>query len=142
MSRLTDPFWPFMQLRREISQLLDGFEGDRGAFGRRGFPPVNIWEDGDNFYAEAEIPGVSGDNLEIFTIGDELTLRGKRESAGESGVVYHRQERGMGDFERVVKLPAQVEADKVEARLHHGVLTITMPKAQEARPRKITVKAG
>lgn len=137
MSRL-DPYWPFMQLRREISQLLDG--ADVG--GQTEFPALNIWEDQDNFFAEAEIPGVAKDQLEVFTIGDELTIRGQRQPMADKEVNYHRRERGMGQFERVVTLPADVDAGKVEARLHNSVLTITMPKAEQAKARKIQVNVG
>lgn len=140
MSRLLDPAWPFMQLRREISQLLDGLEGNGGT-ARAGVPAVNIWEDGDNFYAEAEIPGVSQENLEVFTIGDGLTLRGKREPLAGEGMTYHRRERGTGEFERVITLPADVDADKVEACLRNGVLKITLPKAEQAKPHKVKVSA-
>lgn len=139
MSRV-DAYWPFMQLRREISQLLDGLEGNGGT-AKAGFPAVNIWEDRERFYAEAEIPGVAQADLEIFTIGDELTIRGKR-PADNGKAVYYRRERGTGEFERVIRLPADVNADQVEASLHGGVLTITMPKAEQAKPRKITVSAG
>jgi len=125
MSRLTDPFWPLMQLRREVSS-----------------PALNIWEDRDNFFAEAELPGVDEERLEVFTIGDELTIRGKREPLSGKGVTYHRQERGTGEFERVITLPSDVDAEKVEAKLHNGVLTIALPKAETARPHKIEVHAG
>ncbi len=137
MSRL-DPYWPFMQLRREISHLLDGYD----VGGRTEFPALNIWEDKDNFFAEAEIPGIAQDELEVFTIGDELTIRGQRKPMTGKGVNYHRQERGTGQFERVVTLPAEVDANKVEAHLHNGVLTITMPKAEQAKARKIQVNVG
>lgn len=140
MSRV-DAFWPFVQLRREISQLLDGLEGNGGT-AKAGFPAVNIWEDRDNFYAEAEIAGVAQSDLEVFTIGDELTVRGKRPAEPESALTYHRRERGVGEFERVIRLPADVNADNVQAKLHNGVLTITMPKAEQAKPRKIIVNAG
>lgn len=142
MSRLTDPFWPLMQLRREVSSLLDDLEGDGGGVVRTRFPALNIWEDRDNFLAEAELPGVDQENLEVFTIGDELTIRGKREPLSGKGVTYHRQERGMGEFERVITLPADVDAEKVDAKLHNGVLTIALPKAVAARPHKIEVHAG
>jgi HSP20 family protein len=130
-----------MQLRREMSHLLDSLEGNGGR-AATGFPAVNVWEDRDNFYAEAEIPGLAEEDLEVFTIGDELTIRGKREPMAGKGMTYVRHERGTGEFERVITLPADVDADKVEAKLHAGVLTIIMPKAEEAKPRKIAVNAG
>jgi HSP20 family protein len=141
MSRLLDPVWPFMQLRRELSHLIDNLEGNGGSAAGV-FPPLNVWEDRDNYFAEAELPGVAQENLEIFTIGDELTIRGKREPMSGKGLTHHRQERGSGHFERVVSLPGDVNAEKVEARLHNGVLTITLPKAEAAKPHKITVNAG
>ncbi|HOA71810.1 MAG TPA: Hsp20/alpha crystallin family protein [Phycisphaerae bacterium] len=141
MSRLLDPVWPFMQLRRELSHLIDNLESNGGSTSGV-FPPLNVWEDRDNYYAEAEIPGVAQEDLEVFTIGDELTIRGKREPMSGKGLTYHRQERGWGQFERVVSLPGDVDADKVEAHLHHGVLKVILPKAEEAKPRKITVTAA
>jgi len=138
--RMLDPRWPFMQLRRDISQLFSGFdETDGGASMRAGFPPLNIWEDENAYYAEAEIPGVTQDDLEVFTVGSELTIRGNRQPTQGENVSYHRQERGTGEFVRVVTLPGEVAADKVEARLHNGVLTLTLPKVEAAKPRKITV---
>lgn len=137
MSRL-DPYWPFMQLRRELSHLLDDFD----VGGQPRYPALNVWEDQNSFYAEAEIPGVSQDQLEVFTIGDELTIRGERKPLEGNGVNYHRRERGLGTFERVVTLPAEVDANKVEAHLHNGVLSIVMPKAEQAKARKIQVNVG
>jgi HSP20 family protein len=130
-----------MQLRRELSHLFEGLENAEG-FATGGFPALNIWEDRDGFYAEAELPGVLPENLEVFTIGDELTIRGKREPMQQQEVMYHRNERGSGSFERVITLPADVDADKVDAKLHNGVLTIMLPKAETAKPRKITVSAA
>jgi HSP20 family protein len=138
--RMLDPMWPFMQLRRDISQLFSGFdETDGGASMRAGFPPLNIWEDENAYYAEAEIPGVTQDELEIFTVGSELTIRGSRKPTQGENVSYHRQERGTGEFVRVVSLPGEVDAGKVEANLHNGVLTLTLPKVEAAKPRKIAV---
>jgi len=138
--RMLDPMWPFMQLRRDISRLFSGLdETDGGTSMRAGFPPLNIWEDENAYYAEAEIPGVTQDDLEVFTIGSELTLRGNRKPTEGENVSYHRQERGTGEFVRVVTLPGEVDAEKVEACLHNGVLTLTLPKAEAFKPRKIAV---
>ncbi len=136
---------PFEQLRREISNLLDEFNplGVRETlFGAASFPAVNIWEGGDCLHAEAELPGVSQENLEILVVGNELTLKGRRPAPEGQDLAYHRRERGTGEFVRVVTLPTEIEADKVEASLKDGVLTLKLPKAEAARPRKITVKAG
>jgi len=104
------------------------------------FPPVNVWEDQEKLYVEAELPGLNQDNLEILVEGDQLTVRGERKPATDEGR-WHRQERAFGRFQRTLTLPVAVDADKVEARLEQGVLTLTLPKSEAAKPRKIAVKA-
>jgi HSP20 family protein len=92
---------------------------------------------------EAELPGIPKERLELFVHeGNQLTLRGER-SAPETGKgVWHRQERGLGRFIRTITLPAAVNADKVQAHFEQGVLTVTLPRAEEAKPRRIPVQAG
>jgi HSP20 family protein len=133
-------------LRHELDRLFDGFaEGfpsldTFGTFGARTFPAVNVWEDGATLYAEAEIPGLAMDQVDVSVLGDELTIKGERKDVGSKSVTHHRRERGVGSFVRVLRLPVEVDADKVEATLRDGVLTISLPKAQAALPRKIEVK--
>jgi HSP20 family protein len=106
------------------------------------YPALNVWEDAEAVFAEAELPGLKLEDVEIYVTGsDQLTIKGKREPAKRSPAVWHRQERGFGSFQRTVTLPLPVEADRVEARLENGVLTIRMPKAEAAKPRKIPVKS-
>ncbi len=126
---------------REMDRLLHTFfDGAMVAPRTRLFPAVNVWEDGDNLYAEAEVPGMSMNDLEILVVGDELTIKGRRNAPAEEKVAYHRQERGCGEFARVLTLPVPVNADRVEATLKDGVLTVTLPKAEEAKPRKINIR--
>ena len=142
---------PFRELRHEMRRFQR--EMDR-LFGHRGFdfeswpalavsyPPVNLREDDDFVYAEAELPGLRLSDVEITVAGDnQLTIKGKREQAAPEKVEWHRQERGFGSFERVLSLPVSVDAAKVEARLENGVLSIKMAKSPAAKPRKIPVKA-
>ena len=126
-----------------LNRLLDGFAGRTASPGLTGsYPPVNVWQDADNVYAEAELPGLERDHVEVYvTEGDQLTIRGRRQAPEQDTGVWHRLERGFGDFSRTLMLPVQVEADKVEARLEHGVLHLTLPKSEAVRPRRITVKA-
>ena len=108
-------FAPFDQLRREIAHLLDGFDpllARTGLFGPPRFPAVNVWEGGDCLYAEAEIPGVDRENLDITVVGNELTLKGRRPAFEGQDLTYHRQERGAGEFTRVLTLPVEINADK------------------------------
>jgi HSP20 family protein len=106
------------------------------------FPPVNVWEDGEAFYVEAELPGLKQDQVHVaVTNRSELTLQGERQPEEAAGGSWHRRERGFGKFQRVLTLPGPVDAEKVEARLEQGVLRLRLPKAEEARPRRIEVKA-
>jgi len=141
---------PMRDLRHELRRLpleLDRLFGRWGvelpAVGTRAvYPPVNLWEDEEFVYAEAELPGLKLQDLEIIVSGeDQLTLKGKRESSVPDKVGLYRQERGFGSFERVLTLPTRVDPTKVDARLEHGILTIKMARSAATRPRKITVKA-
>ncbi len=135
--------WPELgQLRREMDRLFNTLGDPWGAPLARtsSFPAVNVWEDGDRLCLEAEIPGVEPDDLDLQVVADELTIKGHLGPLEERNLTYHRQERGTGDFTRLVRLPVEIDADKVGAVLKDGVLTLTLPKAEVARPRKITVK--
>jgi HSP20 family protein len=132
------------RLQGDVGRMFDRWGvTDRGRPGLAvAYPPLNVWEDNDFVFAEAELPGMKMDDLEIFvTGGDQLTLKGKRDAVFAEKAVWHRQERGFGSFDRTVTLPFPVNADKVEARLENGVLTIKLAKAESAKPRRIPVKA-
>ena len=138
--------YPVVRFRNEMDRLMDNFlenapsEFPFGVWGRRTFPALNVWEEGDKLLAEAEVPGLKMDDLEVTVQGDELTIKGERQAGEEEDVTYHRRERGLGRFSRVIRLPVEVNADKVQATLREGVLTITLPKAEAVLPRKIEVK--
>jgi len=104
------------------------------------FPALNVWEVGDNLYAEAELPGVKQDDLDISVVGGELTIKGRRQFSADEGTTFHRRERAMGEFTRILRLPVEVDSERVEASLKEGVLLLTLPKHEAAKPRKIEVK--
>ena len=137
---------PARQLRREMDRLLSGVLGnvaERGwPFAGRGQLPVNVWETSEAICAELELPGVKSDRVEISVIGDELTIKVERPDVEQEGVTYHRRERSVGAFTRVLRLPVDVDADRVEAELRQGVLTVTLPKAEAVRPRKIQITSA
>ena len=135
-----NPFVDFDQWRREMLRLLD--TGDTFAdVGAGVFPPINITQDDDNFYVRAEVPGVKPDELSISAVSSRVSLAGKRELPREhERVSYHRKERPEGSFNRTVTLPTEVDAERVDARYADGILTITLPKAAQAKPRQIAVK--
>lgn len=137
---------PMGQLRRDVDRLVSGFLGNVAESGwpltGRGRPAVNVWEDKDALYAELELPGVKSDQLELSVVSGELSIKVERPEITEEGVTYHRRERGTGSFARVLRLPVDVDNEHVGAQLADGVLTITLPKAEAARPRKIEVTSG
>jgi HSP20 family protein len=135
--RYTVQPWALMRdLQDRVNRLFEGVP--EGA--RRGYPAINIWTGEDDAVVTAELPGVDPGDLDISVTGNVLTLRGIRKGPelGEDDTV-HRRERGEGEFARTLELPFDVEADKVDARLERGVLHITLPRAEAARPRRIAV---
>ncbi len=132
------------ELRRDLDRLFNAFDAglSRRPFARAtGYPAVNIWDAGDRLCVEAELPGVGKNDLEILAVGNELTIKGRR-GPMEGQWTYHRHERGVGEFARSITLPSEVDASKVEAVAHNGVLRINLPKAEAAKPRQITVKTA
>ena len=106
------------------------------------FPLVNLAEDEDNLYLTAELTGVDPASLDLSIKSDTLTLKGsKRTDVEVAEVNYHRRERDGGSFRRSLTLPVKVQADAVEAAFKNGILTVTLPKAAEARAHQITVKS-
>jgi HSP20 family protein len=103
---------------------------------------LNLWEDGNNLYVEAELPDLEVSDLEILVKGDnELSIKGQRKQPELGKGTWHRRERGHGEFSRVGELPQYVDGEKVTAGFKHGVLTITLPKRKEAVARRIEAKA-
>jgi HSP20 family protein len=103
---------------------------------------MNITQDDDNFYLRAEIPGIKPADLSISALRNRVSISGKREIPREHDrVSYHRKERPEGGFNRAVTLPTEVDAERVDARYTDGILTLTLPKAEQAKPRQITVKS-
>ena len=104
------------------------------------YPPLNVWEEGDLLRIEAEIPGVKIEDIEVSFDNGELTLKGEKKFDAKENAPLHRRERLYGSFARTLMLPWEVVADKVSAELKDGVLTVTLPKAEAAKPRKVAVK--
>ena len=105
------------------------------------FPLINLTENKDNYYVRAELPGLKAEELNISATGRNMILSGERKiSSKGDDVNFHRRERGAGSFNRIIALPGDIEVDKVEAGLVDGVITVTIPKSEEAKPKQISVK--
>ncbi|OGQ95056.1 MAG: heat-shock protein Hsp20 [Deltaproteobacteria bacterium RIFOXYD12_FULL_57_12] len=140
-----NPWAELEKFKREMDMLWPRFFGGETAAKHVSsvYPPLNISENADNIFIRAELPGIQANDLEIFIEGDTLTIKGERRSKkANEKTSYHRQELEYGRFSRAVALPTKVDADKITALVENGILTITLPKAEEAKPRQITVKAS
>jgi HSP20 family protein len=104
------------------------------------FPLVNLAEDDDNLYLTAELPGIDPASLDLTVKNDTLTLRGSKKVETEAKEVsYHRRERDIGTFRRNLTLPVKIQAEAVDAKFKNGILTVTLPKAAEAKAHQITI---
>ena len=129
------------RMRRDMLNLLDALAGPE-VRSRGVFPAMNVTQDAENFYVRCELPGVNPDDLEIGVVHRTLSVSGKREAFEEEDVSYHRKERASGTFSRSIVLPANLDAEGMDALYKHGVLTITLPLAETAKPRQITVRSA
>lgn len=134
---------PFHEFQREVGRLFETLEPLQTFRVTRNFPPVNLYDAGDRYILTAPVPGMAPEDLDLSITGETLTVRGERKrSEGVSDESYRRQERPLGKWTRTVTLPDRVEGEDISASYAQGVLTVTLPKAESARPRHISVTAG
>jgi HSP20 family protein len=123
-----------------LNRITDALLGPESPFGAaRAFPGINAWENDDAIIVEAELPGFSIEDVEITMTGKDLTISGTRPQTSPEGKVFLRRERPTGQFSRTLRLSADIDGSRVAATLENGVLTITLPKAEQGKPRKIQV---
>jgi HSP20 family protein len=137
--RVRDPFATLAAVQRAMDNVMgsDWF-GSRTA-GAGAYPPVNVFNDGEDFLVVAELPGVKKEDLDVQVRGDTLRIKGKKAVAHEAKASVHRRERSSGDFDRTLTLPAQLDAAKVAAEYRDGVLTVRLPRAESERPRTVAI---
>jgi len=148
-----NPWQTLEAMRREIDRVFDenGSRSEpsfRAAFlpGRaaRRYPLINLYEDKEAVYVEALAPGIDPGTLNLSVQGNTLSIAGeKRRVAGDvQPEAFHRSERATGKFVRHIELPVEVDENKVRADYQHGLLNITCPKAEKAKPKQIAVQVG
>jgi HSP20 family protein len=139
------PTRDLLSIREEMNRLFDDFftgwpERRRGLLEGEWAPSVNVAETDEDIVVTAELPGVKQDDVDITITNDVLTLKGeKKEEKEVQKKNYHRIERSYGSFQRSVSLPTGVQADKAKAKYKDGVLQITIPKVEEAKPKQIKI---
>ena len=132
-------------LSRDFSDLFDGLFSLPTSSPVGPVPPMDLWEDEDSYYVELETPAYRMEDLEISVTGNELNIVGRVEDPAKGGdskeLHYYRRERAKrSSFARTVELPGELQLDGVEAALRDGLLRVTLPKAQEAKPKKVEIR--
>jgi HSP20 family protein len=138
-----DPVDALLALQRELSSTFERpFGLDLGPSGRGVYPAINVFTDREGYVLRMEVPGVAPDGLEIETQGRTLRVSGKRDIKPPGEGSFHRRERAGGEFSRSLQLPADLDVARAQASCKHGMLTIRIPKSEEAKPRQISVNAA
>ena len=131
-----DPFRETAALQRAANRLFQHTTTQR----RPSYPPLGLVDTGDSTVITAQLPGVSKEEVELTVLGDTLTIVGEKKLPTQNGATYIRHERPHGRFRRLIDLPYSVAPDEIKASYKDGILTITLPKAEEAKPKQITVE--
>lgn len=136
-----EPVREMMTLREAMDHLFDdAFTRPIGS--RNGAPAIDLYQTNDSVVVKAALPGIKPDEVQLSVSGDVLTLKGEFHNDNEvKEATYHLQEQHYGSFERSVLLPTEVDSEKAKAEFENGVLTVTIPKAEQVRPKTITIKA-
>ena len=140
-----DPFQDVLSLREAMNQLMEeSFVRPAVAQSGKNFvPALDFSENAEGYLVEAALPGVKPEDVEVTVENNVLTIRGEtRQEVDEQKRNFHRIERRFGSFQRTIGLPTTVKADAIQASLTNGVLRLEIPKAEEVKPRKISVNVG
>lgn len=140
---LWDPFNAIADVRDEMDRLFDRALGrTRRALDQEFFAPCDMYEDKDQLVVRFDLPGMRKDDVSVTLQDDILIVKGERKLQVPKEATYYTQERVSGTFTRAIELPVAVDAGKIDARFRDGVLEITLPKTEEAKPKQIEVKVG
>jgi HSP20 family protein len=140
ITAFTDPFDALLSLQRALEARLAS-DWLRDATTSRGpFPPVNVFQQGEDILAIVELPGVDKDDLQIQAKENTIRISGKKSVNYQQGVSVHRRERVSGEFDRTLSIPVQVDPDGIKAEYRDGLLALFLPRAESDKPRTIKVK--
>ncbi|MFM8368626.1 MAG: Hsp20/alpha crystallin family protein [Chloroflexota bacterium] len=138
-----EPAREMMTLREAMDRLFDdAFTRPLSLTGNNwSIPAVDMYQTDDEVVVKAALPGIKADEVQINVTGEVLTIKGETKQENETKEkAYHLREQRWGAFERSIVLPTEVMADKAKADFENGVLTITLPKAEEVKPKTINIK--
>lgn len=146
MTKLTrwEPFREMRRMHDMLDQLMDRSLVDYGGDmeGSYSYLPLDVYQTDENIIVKASAPGNKADDLDISITGDTLTIQGETtQEIEDKGAQYYLRERRASRFSRTITLPTMVKAEEATAEFEHGVLTLTLPKVEEVKPKTIIVKA-
>ena len=139
VATFSDPFEALFDLQRalEARRASDWLQDATTSMGP--FPPINVFQQGEDYLAIIELPGVNKDDLEVQAKENLIRISGKKTINYKEGVSVHRRERVSGEFDRTLSIPVQVDADGIKAEFRDGVLALLLPRAESDKPRSIKI---
>jgi len=138
--RAGSPFESLLNLQRALADIGTGdswFSG--GTSNRSGFPPINIFQNKDEYVLIAEIPGISREDVNLEIHRNRVRLSGEKKIDYGENVSVHRSERAAGRFDRTFTTPFEIDADRARAEYRDGILALSLPQAEQDKPRSIKV---
>ncbi len=139
VATFSDPFEALFDLQRalEARRASDWLQDATTSMGP--FPPINVFQQGEDYLAIIELPGVNKDDLEVQAKENLIRISGKKTINYKEGVSVHRRERVSGEFDRTLSIPVQVDPDGIKAEFRDGVLALLLPRAESDKPRSIKI---
>jgi len=139
VTRFNDPFEALFALQRSLDARLGSEWADSGTGGAGAYPPINIFERGDDFVAVMELPGVDKNDLQLQAKESTIRISGRKAIDYDRGASIHRRERISGSFDRTLTLPIGIDPDRIRAEYRDGVLALFIPRAEREKPRTIKI---
>lgn len=136
----TDPFDALFNLQRAVESRIESDWLENQTAGQGPFPPINVFQQGDDIVAIVELPGVEKSNLQVEAKENTIRIAGRKSIDLPERVSVHRRERIFGDFDRTISIPAQIDPDRIKAEYQDGILALFLPRSEKDKPR--TIKVG
>ncbi len=140
ITTFADPFEALLNLQRALEERLESSWLQDFTTSRGPFPPINVFQQGDDILAIIELPGIDKNELQIQAKENTIRISGRKSVDYPNGVSVHRRERMRGEFDRTLSLPVQLDPDHIKAEYQHGILALFLPRAERDKPRAIAIK--
>jgi HSP20 family protein len=139
VTTFTDPFDALFNLQRALDARLESGWLQDLTTSRGPFPPINVFQQGEDILAIVELPGINKSNLQIQVKDNAIRISGRKAVEFPEGVSVHRRERVRGDFDRTLSLPVQLDPDGIKAEYRNGILALFLSRAESDKPRTIAI---